>query len=379
MTFGFSFMKHFGSKTENIQIDNNGIITKDSNPQEKNKTPQDSSKNSLNDPSLMISQEINNLSFNDKKSISPSQKQKSAPPTSQITLQKSNLDIDKDEVDLNPTVLEKKYTNFLTSDHTINGHWNDPPKSVFSRTSSGATRNGKSKTGGGPSKHKYIGLPNYINDPTPSVSDSAENPGSGTTTPRNLSLPPVSSASNINGMRDSSNKSTELPTKNNSTINLDSGVSASSTPAPPTQPSAPSKKKTQESFDNELVIVEKDSEIKNDGNSSSDQNVDLKEVTIMDVVQKLYHILDSTNPESTVAERTIQDTRKRIEYLEQRMNTLPEQVTQNLYLVLKAINENENDKALSIHRDLVKMSLESETKWIVGLKRVIEYNKKLVS
>ncbi|OLY82331.1 hypothetical protein AYI68_g3548, partial [Smittium mucronatum] len=223
----------------------------------------------------------------------------------------------KKEAETDETTL-KKYQNFTGSNHAAEGHWNDPPKQVFKRTNTESSLSSIQKPNGTSKTRK----PQYV--PAVDLSKPAA------ITPPSTNLIPT--AKSINSIPKPN--TAELSTKNDTTSSL---------------PEAANKD------ENDKTCIS---------------------ISESDILGCFYNVLNFFSPSSPVEEKSISDTRKRIDILASRISSLPEPVVSNLGIIATSIMERQNDKASLVYIQINKVCFENEGRWLVGLKRVIDLAKK---
>ncbi|OMH78695.1 Protein transport protein sec31 [Zancudomyces culisetae] len=95
------------------------------------------------------------------------------------------------------------------------------------------------------------------------------------------------------------------------------------------------------------------------------------------ILEVFYSVLNETPQETPIQKKTVQDTRKRIEILEQRIKDLDPSLVSSLSSIAQEIQSQNHEGAISIHKKTMLNTFEGESKWLLGLKRVIDLSKKI--
>ncbi|KAJ2756092.1 hypothetical protein IWQ56_006360 [Coemansia nantahalensis] len=79
---------------------------------------------------------------------------------------------------------------------------------------------------------------------------------------------------------------------------------------------------------------------------------------------------------SPMVARMVEDTRKRLQVLDERLPDLSPQLTAAVCAIALLVDQGLLAAATDAHRDLMQAGYDSELKWLVGIKRVIELRQK---
>ncbi|KAJ2708351.1 hypothetical protein H4R19_004788 [Coemansia spiralis] len=79
---------------------------------------------------------------------------------------------------------------------------------------------------------------------------------------------------------------------------------------------------------------------------------------------------------SPMTRRMIEDTHKRLQVLDERLSELSPQLTAAVCMIALLVDQGLLTEAADAHRDLMQAGYDSELRWLVGIKRVIELRQK---
>ncbi|ORX92866.1 hypothetical protein K493DRAFT_316316 [Basidiobolus meristosporus CBS 931.73] len=110
------------------------------------------------------------------------------------------------------------------------------------------------------------------------------------------------------------------------------------------------------------------------------KNLDIKERELEEqaILKHLNDYLSFCKERNANQKRMLDDTEKRLNLLFDKLknDSLSTALLVQLELMIKAIEEDEFSKAQSIHVDLMTTEFDSEGKWLVGLKRLLDLYQK---
>ncbi|KAJ2879510.1 hypothetical protein H4R27_005261 [Coemansia aciculifera] len=87
----------------------------------------------------------------------------------------------------------------------------------------------------------------------------------------------------------------------------------------------------------------------------------------------------SLDSASSMTKRMVEDTAKRLALLDERLPELDAAVVHTVCSIAMRIDCYQLGEALNAHRDLMQAGFDSELKWLVGVKRLIELQPKIVT